>query len=115
MTYDVYCEYLNPYLKSERMKNRQIFYATLLGKEGDVTVEELAAKSGEKMALTQVSETLDKLAKAQILPNARSFTSEESKAVEMVLNAYAEKDSTVTSELAYFAVQSQVLCKLSYE
>merc|ERR1719389_705072 len=121
MTYDVYCEYLNPELKGDRMKNRQIFYATLLGKsttyEGKdlVTVEEIAAKSGEKMALTQLSDILPKLEAAGILPNARSFTSEESKAVEVVLNAYAEKDSTVTSELVYFAVQSQVLCKLSYE
>merc|ERR1712196_715941 len=31
LTYDVYCEYINPMLKSERMKNRQIFYATMLG------------------------------------------------------------------------------------
>merc|ERR1719352_2185886 len=121
MTYDVYCEYLNPELKGDRMKNRQIFYACLLGKsttyEGKdlVTVKEIAAKSGEKMALTQVSETLDKLAAAGVLPNARTFTSEESKAVEVQLNAYVEKDGTVTSELVYFAVQSQVLCKLSYE
>merc|ERR1711998_106183 len=53
MTYDVYCEYLNPELKDDRMKNRQIFYATLLGKSTEgyerysagkelVTVEELA-------------------------------------------------------------------------
>merc|ERR1719258_504299 len=32
-----------------------------------------------------------------------------------MLSAYAEKDGTVTNELLYFAVQSQVLCKLSYE
>jgi Na+/proline symporter len=121
MTYDVYCEYLNPELKGDRMKNRQIFYATLLGKsttyEGKdlVTVEEIAAKSGEKMALTQLSDTLPKLEAAGVLPNARTFTSEESTAVEVQLNAYVEKDGTVTSELVYFAVQSQVLCKLSYE
>merc|ERR1719454_2643779 len=57
MTYDVYCEYLNPELKGERMKNRQIFYATLLGKnDPSVTVEEMADKSAEKMAATSVSE-----------------------------------------------------------
>merc|ERR1719311_1831484 len=67
------------------------------------------------MALTQLSDILPKLEAAGVLPNARTFTSEESKAIESVLNAYAEKDGTVTSELVYFAVQSQVLCKLSYE
>merc|ERR1719201_1370091 len=121
MTYDVYCEYLNPELKSDRMKNRQIFYATLFGKdttsEGTdlVTVAEMAAKSGEKMELAKVSDTLTKLEAAGILPNARTFKPEEINAVESVLGAYAEKDGTVTSEMVYFAVQSQVLCKLSYE
>merc|ERR1719201_1791966 len=121
MTYDVYCEYLNPHLKSDRMKNRQIFYATLFGKdttsEGTdlVTVAEMAAKSGEKMELAKVSDTLTKLEAAGILPNARTFKPEETNAVESVVGAYAEKDGTVTSEMVYFAVQSQVLCKLSYE
>merc|ERR1719201_2355789 len=53
LTYDVYCEYLNPELKGTRMKNRQVFYATLLGKSTEgategkdlITVEELADKS----------------------------------------------------------------------
>jgi len=39
MTYDVYCEYLNPELKGTRMKNRQVFYATLLGKSTEGAVE----------------------------------------------------------------------------
>merc|ERR1719201_542747 len=121
MTYDVYCEYLNWDLKTERMNNRQIFYATLFGKdttsEGTdlVTVAEMAAKSGEKMELAKVSDTLTKLEAAGILPNARTFKPEETNAVESVVGAYAEKDGTVTSEMVYFAVQSQVLCKLSYE
>jgi hypothetical protein len=121
VTYDVYCEYLNPHLKSDRMKNRQIFYATASGKDATsdstelVTVDELATKSSEKIAVTQVSATLDKLEAAKILPDGRPFTSEERKAVEIVLNAYTEKDGSVTYELLYFAVQSQVLCKLSYE
>merc|ERR1719238_50567 len=57
MTYDVYCEYLNPHLKSERMKNRQIFYATVLGKDATyegkdlVTIDELADKSADKTPL----------------------------------------------------------------
>merc|ERR1719197_1196209 len=51
MTYDVYCEYLNPHLKGQRMKNRQIFYATVLDKpstftgEDLVTIDELADAS----------------------------------------------------------------------
>merc|ERR1719375_1748658 len=38
MTYDVYCEYLNWDLKTERMNNRQIFYATVLGENADLGV-----------------------------------------------------------------------------
>merc|ERR1719498_2183049 len=33
----------------------------------------------------------------------------------MVLEAHVEKDNSITCENLYFAVQSQVLCKLSYE
>merc|ERR1719409_903515 len=35
--------------------------------------------------------------------------------VETVLADYVEKDGSITCENLYFAVQSQVLCKLSYE
>merc|ERR550514_1456471 len=79
MTYDVYCEYLNPELKGERMKNRQIYYATVLGKDASsesnelVSVEEIANKSGEKFPLSQVPDTLNKLEAAKILPNGRQF------------------------------------------
>merc|ERR550514_15329 len=41
MTYDVYCEYLNPELKSDRMKNRQIFYACFCGKDATFTGKDL--------------------------------------------------------------------------
>merc|ERR1719454_496781 len=121
MTYDVYCEYLNPELKQDRMKNRQIFYATMSGKETSgegkdlVSVEEVAAKSGERLAVTQVGDMLSKLAGSQILPDGREFTGAEAKAVESVLGSHVESDGTVSYEMLYFAVQSQVLCKLSYE
>jgi MFS family permease len=39
----------------------------------------------------------------------------EKKAVETALTPYVEKDGTVTYELIYFALQSQVLCKKSHE
>merc|ERR1712072_907119 len=48
LTYDVYCEYLNPYLKDERVKNRQIFYATMLGGEEVVKVDALAEACTKK-------------------------------------------------------------------
>jgi hypothetical protein len=121
LTYDVYCEYLNPELKGDRMKNRQIFYASVSGKstafEGKdlVTVEELADKSKEMVAVTQVPSVLEQLAAAKILPEGREFTKPEITAVESTLAAYVEKDGAVTFENFYFAVQSQVLCKLSYE
>merc|ERR550514_2333775 len=121
MTYDVYCEYLNPELKGDRMKNRQIFYASLLGKasayEGKdlVSVGDLADKSKETLPITQVRKTLKELEGAKILPEGRAFTVEECTLVEAVLEAYVEKDSSVTCENVYFALQSQVLCKLSYE
>ena len=35
--------------------------------------------------------------------------------VETALTPYVEKDGTVTYELIYFALQSQVLCKKSHE
>jgi hypothetical protein len=121
LTYDVYCEYLNPELKGDRMKNRQIFYASVSGKstafEGKdlVTIEELADKSKEGLALTEVPSVLEQLAAAKILPEGREFTKPEITAVESTLAAYVEKDGAVTYENFYFAVQSQVLCKLSYE
>merc|ERR1719393_341317 len=65
--------------------------------------------------MTQVKKTLEALEGAKILPGGRAFTPEESTAVESVLEGFTEKDSTVTFENLYFALQSQVLCKLSYE
>merc|ERR1719238_994447 len=121
MTYDVYCEYLNPYLKKERMKNRQIFYATMMGKpatyEGKdlVTVGELADQSVQKVPMTSVLSTLDQLQANSILPNGRAFAPLEKTAIETALNPHVEKDGTVTCENFYFAVQSQVLCNVSYE
>jgi len=127
MTYDVYCEYLNPELKTERMNNRQIFYATMLGKDADLGVsraraprdvlsnDQVSEKSIQKVSLKEVSEKLAKLEKANLLPNGREFEQEEIKAVESVLVGYVEKDGCVTYEMFYFALQSQVLCKLSYE
>merc|ERR1719454_1066700 len=121
LTYDVYCEYLNPELKQERMKNRQIFYATVLGKqttyEGQdlVTIDELADKSADKTPLGDVAGVLQQLEAAKILPDGRSFSPTESAAINAVLAMHAEASGDVTYELIYFAVQSQVLCNLSYE
>jgi Na+/proline symporter len=127
MTYDVYCEYLNPELKTERMNNRQIFYATMIGKSSDLgvsrarapanvlSVEELEAKSIETIELTKVSECLKKLEKAHLLPSGRDFEDTEAKAIESALLGYLENDNLVTYENFYFALQSQVLSKLSYE
>ena len=113
LTYDVYCEYIKPELKEPRMKARSLFYSTLLGKS-EYTVEEQADKSVEKIAVTEVGATLDKLEAAGILAEAK-FEEAEKKAVEGALAAYVEKDGTVTCELVYFAVQSQVLAKKSLE
>merc|ERR1719453_551384 len=128
MTYDVYCEYLNWDLKTERMNNRQIYYATVLGKNADlgvskarapremIKVEEIALKSVEKiMWQDSLKDILKKLEAANILPSTRDFTPEETKAIETTLVGYAETDGSVTYEMLYFAVQSQVLCKLSGE
>merc|ERR1719183_3240570 len=123
MTYDVYCEYLNWDLKTERMNNRQIFYATLLGKSTEgategkdlITVEELADKSVGTLPMSELATTLKQLEGSKLLPEGRGFTPAESSAVENVLADYVEKDGSVTCENVYFAVQSQVLCKLSYE
>merc|ERR1719454_1050319 len=113
LTYDVYCEYIKPELKEPRMKARSVFYSTLLGKS-EYTVEEQADKSVEKIAVTEVGATLDKLEAAGILAEAK-FEEAEKKAVEGALAAYVEKDGTVTCELVYFAVQFQVLAKKSLE
>merc|ERR1719454_1046125 len=113
LTYDVYCEYIKPELKEPRMKARSVFYSTLLGKS-EYTVEEQADKSVEKIAVTEVGATLDTLEAAGILAEAK-FEEAEKKAVEGALAAYVEKDGTVTYELLYFAVQSQVLAKKSLE
>jgi hypothetical protein len=113
LTYDVYCEYIKPELKEPRMKARSVFYSTLLGKS-EYTVEEQADKSVEKIPVTEVGATLDKLEAAGILAEAK-FEEAEKKAVEGALAAYVEKDGTVTCELVYFAVQSQVLAKKSLE
>merc|ERR1712139_86302 len=106
MTYDVYCEYLNPELKAERMKARDTFYATLEASE----LSAKADKSVEKVAVTEVGATLDKMSAAGI-----PIEEAEKKAVETALTPYVEKDGTVTYELIYFALQSQVLCKKSHE
>jgi len=117
LTYDVYCEYLKPDLKADRMKNRQIFYACLMGKsttyEGKdlVSVGELADKSMEKFPITQVTKTLKELE----TPLGHEFTPDECTLIATVLEAYVEGDGTVTFENLYFAVQSKVLCKLSDE
>jgi hypothetical protein len=121
LTYDVYCEYLNPKLKSDRMKNRQVFYATMTGKANVytgtelLTVQELASKSIEKIPLSQVAASLSSLETANILPEGRVFTDEERKAILSALTPYVETSGSVTYELFYFAVQSQVLSKLSLE
>merc|ERR1719393_629889 len=65
--------------------------------------------------MTQVKKTLEALEGAKILPGGRAFTPEESTAIEKVLGPFVETDGTVTFENLYFACQSQVLCKLSYE
>merc|ERR1711871_1352516 len=78
LTYDVYCEYLNPYLKTDRMKNRQIFYAAMCGKDTTydgkdlVTIDELADKSTDMIPMTQVKKTLEALEGAKILPGGRA-------------------------------------------
>jgi Na+/proline symporter len=122
MTYDVYCEYLNPELKGDRMKNRQIFYATMLGKETEykgtdlVEVPELATACSTTIPTEQIGATLTKLAGAGILPGGRQFEAAEIAAVEKAAQAHMDlQQSTVTYELLYYAVQSQVLCKLSHE
>jgi Na+/proline symporter len=128
MTYDVYCEYLNWDLKTERMNNRQIYYATVIGKNADlgvskarapremIKVNEIAIKSVEKLKWQDELEgTLKKLAEANLLPSTREFTAEERTDIEKTLVGYADTDGLVTYEMLYFAVQSQVLCKLSGE
>merc|ERR1719456_321565 len=70
LTYDVYCEYIKPELKEPRVKARFVFYSTLLGKS-EYTVEEQADKSVEKIAVTEVGATLDKLEAAGILAEAK--------------------------------------------
>merc|ERR1719171_1874188 len=113
LTYDVYCEYLNPTLKSDRMQNRQVFYATMLDKgnvyNGSdlVTVEELANKASEKVPLSEVTGKLSKY--------PLEFTQQDNEAITSALSAFVEKDGTVTCELVYFALQSQVLSKSSLE
>jgi len=98
-------------LKAERMKARDTFYATLEATE----LSAKADKSVEKVAVTEVGATLDKLEAAGILANSGKFEEAEKKAVETALTPYVEKDGTVTYELIYFALQSQVLCKKSHE
>merc|ERR1719201_2627881 len=123
MTYDVYCEYLNPELKGTRMKNRQVFYACLLGKSTEgategkdiISVEDLADKSKLTLPISELATTLKQLEGSKLLPEGRGFTPAESSLIENTLQDYVEKDSTITCENLYFAVQSQVLCKLSYE
>jgi Na+/proline symporter len=131
MTYDIYCEYLNWDLKTERMNNRQIFYATVLGENSDlgvsrarkpanpIKVEKIALKSTEKVdaraADGPLGSLLTKLEGASILPSAREFEPEERRAIQSVLVGYTGSDGLVTYENVYFAVQSQVLCKQSGE
>jgi Na+/proline symporter len=113
LTYDVYCEYLNPTLKSDRMQNRQVFYATMLDKgnvyNGSdlVTVEELANKASDKVPLSEVTGKLSKY--------PLEFTQQDKDAITSALSAHVEKDGQVTYELVYFALQSQVLSKSSLE
>merc|ERR1711998_721666 len=64
---------------------------------------------------TSVLSTLDQLQANSILPNGRAFAPLEKTAIETALNPHVEKDGTVTCENFYFAVQSQVLCNVSYE
>merc|ERR1719473_1915869 len=65
--------------------------------------------------MTQELSTLDQLQANSILPNGRAFAPLEKTAIETALMPHVEKDGKVTYENFYFAVQSQVLCKLSYE
>jgi hypothetical protein len=135
VTYDVYCEYLNYDMKTERMNNRQIFYSVVLGKPGKldvsrarerkeiVKVKEIAEESVKPITLDgpdKVSEILDQLENAEILPGHRpTFQPEERQSIKSVLVAFTETNNegqkTVTIEMLYFAVQSQVLCKQSGE
>merc|ERR1711998_482353 len=88
--------------------------ATYEGKDL-VTVGELADQSVQKVPMTQVLSTLDQLQANSILPNGRAFAPLEKTAIETALMPHVEKDGTVTCENFYFAVQSQVLCNVSYE
>jgi hypothetical protein len=120
MTYDVYCEYLNPELKGERMRGRQIFYATVLNKNEKydgkdlVTVDEMADKSVDKIVVSEVPAILTKLEEAAILPYGRQFMLAESKAIETALVPHTH-EGDVTYELLYSAVNSQALCKTNCE
>jgi Na+/proline symporter len=123
MTYDVYCEYLNPELKAERMRGRQIFYATMMGMKANfdpegkdlVTVEEISNGSIERVSLSQVDQKLTELEMNLILPGGKKFTAGAANAIEKLLQPYKEADDTVTFELFYYAIQSKALCKCSHE
>jgi len=120
LTYDVYCEYLNPELKAERMRGRQIFYATVLKKnakyEGKdlVSVDEMADASVATTVVTEVPTILTQLEEAKILPDGRPFTLMESKSIETALVPHVY-EGDVTYELVYSAVNSQALCKANCE
>jgi hypothetical protein len=122
MTYDVYCEYLNPELKEERMRARQIFYALACDKPAKyekgkelVTVDEMADKMVAMTRWSEVEKFLPKLEEAQILPFGRTFTNGETKAIEVALKPHTSDSGDVTWELVYSAVNSQSLCKTSCE
>jgi Na+/proline symporter len=116
LTYDVYCEYLNPELKAERMRGRQIFYATVLKENTKevVSVGAMADAMVQTIVVKEVPTILTQLEANGILPNGRSFTIMESKEIEMALAPHVY-EGDVSYEVLYSAVNSKALCKSNCE
>lgn len=114
-TYDVYCEYLNPELKEERMNARSRYYAFILGKPAgsEISVDELVFGMKTKLPAAEVQTLLKNLADAGFF--AANLTEFQKSEIQKKLALRTEPDGQVTSEMVYYAIQSTVLAPASCE
>jgi hypothetical protein len=109
LTYDVYYEYLNPELKSRRLKLRAIFYSVIQGLSGsggdNVEESQRLELAAQTIPVDSVQGVMDRLSKRGFFEVAP--TSEELEKFGKLIGAVSTPDGIVVSDL-YSAVNKAV-------
>jgi Na+/proline symporter len=112
LTYDVYYEYLNPELKSRRLKLRSIFYSVIQGFTGSGTGDAVEVEEAQRLELAMKAIPLESVQGVMDRLSQRGFfevapTSTELEKLGKLLAAIATSEGVVVSDL-YSAVNKAV-------